>query len=141
MRAMDMDEVMEFLTAGRRTAKVATTRADGRPHVAPVWFVIRSGAIVFTTWHETVKARNLARDPRVAISVDLQEPPYAFVLVEGEASVSPYDPELVEVATAIGARYMGDDVAEAFGRRNGVPGEWVIRVPFGRVVARHEMAS
>ena len=39
-REMTHDEIRAFLLAGTRTAKVATVRADGRPHVAPVWFVL-----------------------------------------------------------------------------------------------------
>lgn len=141
MRHMDHAEAVAFLRDGTRTGKVATVRSDGRPHVAPVWFVVQGGEIVFTTWHETVKAKNLTRDGRVAFTVDLQEPPYAFVLVEGVATVHPADPRLVEVATALGARYMGADEAEAFGRRNGVEGEWVVRLPIMKVVAVHEMAA
>lgn len=140
MRKMDHSEVMAFLQEGTRTGKVATVRHDGRPHVAPVWFVVQGDAIVFTTWYETVKAKNLTRDGRVAFTVDLQEPPYAFVLVEGVATVHPADPHLVDVATAIGARYMGAE-AEAFGQRNGVEGEWVVRLPMSKIVAVHEMAS
>ena len=141
MRSMSKDEAVGFLSHGTRTGKVATVRADGRPHVAPVWFVVQDDEIVFTTWHETVKARNLTRDGRAAFTVDLQEPPYAFVLVEGVARVYPADPHLVDVATAIGARYMGADEAEAFGRRNGVEGEWVVRLPMSKIVAVHEMAA
>lgn len=141
MRQMDHAEAMAFLREGTRTGKVATVRSDGRPHVAPVWFVVQGDDIVFTTWHETVKAKNLTRDGRAAFTVDLQEPPYAFVLVEGIATVHPADPHLVDVATAIGARYMGTDEAEAFGRRNGVEGEWVVRLGMSKIVATHEMAS
>ena len=138
---MSRDECLEFLTEGTRTAKVATVRPDGRPHVAPVWFVVRDDHVVFTTWHQTVKAENLSTAPAVALTVDLEEPPYAFVLVEGTAQVQASDDELVAVATAIGARYMGVGQAEAFGQRNGVPGEWVVRVPLTRVMGRHEMTG
>ena len=35
------DELLAFLTGEpKHTAKLATVRADGRPHVAPVWFVV-----------------------------------------------------------------------------------------------------
>jgi nitroimidazol reductase NimA-like FMN-containing flavoprotein (pyridoxamine 5'-phosphate oxidase superfamily) len=55
---------------GRRPPALATTRADGSPHVAPIWFLPDGDDVVFTTWHASVKGRNLARDPRAAISVD-----------------------------------------------------------------------
>src|SRR5258705_232539 len=50
------DEVQRFLAYGTRTAKLATIRADGRPHVVPVWFVLDGDDIVFTTGTTTVKA-------------------------------------------------------------------------------------
>jgi hypothetical protein len=40
--------VREFLAAGTRTAKVATVRKDGSPHVTPVWFVLDGNDLVFT---------------------------------------------------------------------------------------------
>jgi PPOX class probable F420-dependent enzyme len=138
---MTRDEALAFLATGTRTGKVATVRPNGMPHVAPVWFVVQRDEILFTTWHTTVKARNLTADARAALTVDLEEPPYAFVLVEGEVRIGRNDPDLLETATAIGARYMGADVAEEFGRRNAVEGEWLMRLPITRIVAKHEMTA
>ena len=114
--------------SGTLTGKLATVRADGRPHVAPIWFVLDGDDILFNTADTSVKAKNLQRDNRVAISVDDQVPPYSFVIVEGSASLSAEPEELLEWATAIGSRYMGSERAEEFGRRNGGPGEWLVRV-------------
>lgn len=121
-------EVRAFLTEGTRTAKLGYSAADGRSLVAPVWFVIEDGQLVFNTGENTAKARSIARDPRVTMCVDLEQPPYAFVLVQGVAELSEDPADLLATATAIGARYMGPDRAEEFGRRNGVPGELVVRV-------------
>ena len=84
MQDMTDLEIKEFLKAGTRTGKLATVRKDGRSHVAPIWFVLDGDELVFTTWHESVKAKNMARDQRVSLCVDDESPPYAFVLVEGE---------------------------------------------------------
>ncbi len=46
---------------------MATVRNDGRPHVVPIWFDLDGDDLVFTTWHTSVKAANLRRDPRVSI--------------------------------------------------------------------------
>lgn len=71
MHAMSDDECRAFLSAAARAGKLATTRADGRPHVVPIWFVLDAdGAIRFTTGAATVKARNLPRDPRAMLRVD-----------------------------------------------------------------------
>src|SRR6478609_977633 len=69
---MTESEVHAFLAAEpARTAKVASTRKDGRPHLAPVWFALdEDGSILFNTGSDTVKGKTLLRDPRVAICVD-----------------------------------------------------------------------
>lgn len=121
-------KISAFLGAGTRTGKLAYAGADGRPLVAPVWFVVEDGALVFNTGKNTAKGRALARDPRATLCVDLEEPPYAFVQVQGDAELSEDPDELVRTATAIAARYMGQDRAAEFGKRNGVPGELVVRL-------------
>src|SRR5947207_15852346 len=47
------------------TGKLATVRADGRPHVTPIWFDLDepTGDLVFTCSHPTVKSKNMLRDP------------------------------------------------------------------------------
>ena len=130
-----------FLQAGTRTAKLATVSADGRPHVTPVWFVLDGDDLVFTTWHTSVKARSLRRDPRVCVCVDDDRPPYAFVMLEGTATISEDVTELRTWATRIGGRYMGAERAEEFGARNGVPGELLIRVTPTKIVAEEHIAA
>jgi hypothetical protein len=67
--------------------------------------------------------------------VDLEEPPYAFVQVQGEAELSEDPAELLRTATAIGARYMGHDRAAEYGQRNAVPGELLVRLRPAKVIA------
>ncbi len=148
---MDDEEVAAFLEARpARTAKLATVRADGRPHIAPIWFALdRStagpdapiGDLVFNTASDTVKGRNLARDPRLALCVDDDTPPFTFVIVEGTATLSEDPESLRHWATVIGGRYMGDDQAEAYGARNGVPGELVVRLRPTRITASARVAD
>lgn len=134
-------EVRAFLTEGTRTGKLGYTAPDGRPLVAPVWFVLEGDRIVFNTGKDTAKGRALARDPRVALCVDLEAPPYAFVQVQGTAEVSEDPDDLLRTATVIGARYMGADRAEEFGKRNGVPGELVVRVRPAKVIASFDVSG
>lgn len=123
------------------TGKLATVRSDGRPHVAPVWYVMEGNTIVFNTGASTVKGRNLSRDPRASICVDDERPPFSFVVVEGAVELSDDLDDLRTTATAIGARYMGADRAEEFGARNGVPGELVVRLRPERVVSAFDLAD
>jgi len=67
---MSRAEWRAFLLAQSRTAKAATVRPDGRRHIAPVWFDLDDDDVIFTTWHTTVKARDLQRDPRISLCVD-----------------------------------------------------------------------
>lgn len=135
MASFSDPRVREFLTYGTRTAKVAFVASDGRPVVAPVWFVLDGDELVFNTGKATGKGKALIRDGRIALSVDLEEPPYAAVLIQGTVALSEDPDELLRTATEIGGRYMGAERAEEFGRRNGVPGELVVRVRPTKVTA------
>jgi PPOX class probable F420-dependent enzyme len=134
-------KVTEFLSAGTRTGKLAYAGQDGRPLVAPVWFIVEGGDLVFNTGKDSAKGRALARDPRATLVVDLEEPPYGFVQVQGEAELSEDPGELVRTATAIAARYMGPGRAEEFGQRNGVPGELVVRLHPVKVIAALDITA
>lgn len=131
-----------------RTCKLAITRKDGSPHVAPVWVDLDRGAgpngedlVVFMTSADTLKGRAILRDGRVALCFDDERPPFAFVTIAGttETSTDPHD--LLTWGTRIGGRYMGAEQAEAFGRRNAVPPEMVVRVTPTRVVAKVDVAG
>jgi PPOX class probable F420-dependent enzyme len=128
-----------------RTAKLAVVRANGAPHVAPVWVDLdQSGGgvdVVFMTSADTIKGKAILRDPRVSLCWDDERPPFSFVTVAGTATTSTDPGELLEWATRIAARYMGDDQAEAYGRRNAVPPEMVVRVTPTRVTAMVDIAD
>src|SRR5436309_35914 len=113
---MTRKEIRSFISHGTRTAKVATVMEDGRPHVMPVWFVLDGEQIVFTTASNSVKGRNLRRDPHVALVVDDEQPPYGFVHMRGRVTIHEDLDELLRLATAIGSRYMGEARAEEFGQ-------------------------
>jgi PPOX class probable F420-dependent enzyme len=138
---MTPSQVRSFVTHGTRTAKVATVMKDGQPHVTPVWFVLDGEQIVFTTGGNTAKGRNLQRDPRIALVVEDDEPPFAFVHIRGRVTIHEGHEELLRFATAIGSRYMGEARAEEFGQRNAVPGELLVRVTPERVIAEAELAG
>jgi PPOX class probable F420-dependent enzyme len=134
-------EVHAFLTEGTRTGKLGYLSSSGRALVAPVWFIVEGDQLVFNTGKDTAKGRSLARDPRVTMVVDLEQEPYGFVQVQGNAELSEDPAELLRTATAIAARYVAPDRAEEFGRRNGVPGEFVVRVRPAKVVAYFNMTG
>jgi PPOX class probable F420-dependent enzyme len=128
MQRMSHDDAWAFLRDGSRPAVFSSLRADGRPHAVPTWYAVDGDELVFTTWHSTVKAANLRRDPRVTVVVQDPEPPYDYVSVEGEARLIDDLVECRHISTVLGAKYMGQDRAEEFGARNGVEGELVVRI-------------
>ncbi len=141
MASISDPDVREFLQYGTRTGKLAYTTAGGRPLVAPIWFVLDGDELVFNTGANTAKAAAIARDPRVALCVDLEQPPYAFVQVQGEATTSEDLDQMRRIATTIAERYMGPDQADEFGRRNAVPGELLVRLRPTKVVAEFDMTG
>ena len=97
--------------------------------------------LVFTTWGDSVKGRNIRRKPRPAILVHDEVAPFAFVHIRGHVTLSEDLEELLRFATAIGGRYMGADRAGEFGRRNAVPGELLVRLRPERVIAQADVAG
>ncbi|WP_433170746.1 PPOX class F420-dependent oxidoreductase [Actinoallomurus sp. CA-150999] len=138
---MTENEWRDFVSTGTRTGKAAVVKADGTPHVTPIWFVLDGPDLLFTTHESGLKAKALRRDPRISISVDDQTPPYSFVSLWGEASLSEDVDEVRRWATVIGGRYMGADRAEEYGARNGAPGEYLARVRITKVVAQRDIAD
>ncbi|ORW27432.1 F420-dependent protein [Mycobacterium paraense] len=135
------EKVVQFLSAGTRTGMLGYVAADGRPLVAPVWFVVDDGQLAFNTGRDTSKGRALARDSRIVMCVDDPHPPYSFVQVQGLASVSEDPQDVLDIATRTGARYMGADRADEFGRRNAVPGELVVRLRPTKVIAGFDISD
>jgi len=131
----------DFVTVGTKTGKLAVTRLDGRPHVTPVWFLLDGDDIVLTTHQDGVKGKALRRDPRAALCVDDQQPPYSFVVIEGHVRISDDLDEVRRWSAALGGRYMGAERAEEFGARNGVPGELLVRLRAEKVIAVRDVTG
>ena len=138
---MSDEERRAFLGAGTRTAKLAVTRQNGAPHVVPIWFVLDDDDVIFTTGAGTVKGRAMQRDRRAALCVDDDRPPFSFVTIEGTVSIGTDLDEMLPWATRLGARYMGAERAEQFGRRNAVAGELLVRVTPTRTIARARVSD
>jgi PPOX class probable F420-dependent enzyme len=133
-------DVVEFLMAGTRTGMLGYLASDGRPLVAPIWFIVDGDQLVFNTAKSSAKGKALQRDARVVLTVDDPHPPFSFVQVQGVAELSEDPNALVDIATRIGGRYMGPERAVEFGRRNGVPGELMVRVTPTKVIKAFNVA-
>lgn len=138
---MSDDERRAFLSEPGRTGHLATTREDGRPHVAPVWFVLDGDDVLFNTAADTVKGRNLERTGRAAMSVDLPAMPYGFVHLEGTVEIDD-DPDSYRGWTRrISEKYVPADEVEEFTDRNAVEGELLVRLRPSTIVAMADLAG
>jgi len=135
------DDVVAFLSEGTRTGLLGYLASDGRPLVAPVWFVVDNGELAFNTGKDTAKGHALDRDPRVVMCVDDSRPPYSFVQVQGIATVGEDPKDVLDIATRTGGRYMGAERADEYGRRNSVPGELVVRIKPTKVLKAFNVAE
>ncbi len=91
--------------AKARTYWVATTRADDRPHLMPVWGVWLDDSFCFSTGSQSLKARNLANNPHCVISCETSE---AQLVVEGVAEVMTGSDLNLRFADAYGPKYEWD---------------------------------
>ena len=102
-KRMNRAECERFL-AGRHVAVLATLGPDGRPVLAPIWYLYRDGALYMRTGRGSIKAGNVRRDQRVAICIQDERPPYKSVTIHGRASI---EPEEEGLDAAIARRYLG----------------------------------
>ena len=151
MTEMSGKEIEKFLMHSTFTAKLATVRRDGSPHVVPIWFVLdgqkdrtRKGIrdIIFTIYENSLKALNIKRDNRVSICVDDQIPQFSFVTILGTAKIvhQKYN-ELLKWNTRIAKRYMGKRNAKAYGERNSTEGAVLVRVKPTKIIAEKDIAA
>ena len=95
-------EEVERRLVEARNYWVATTRADGRPHVMPVWGLWLEGAWLFSTDAASVKGRNLARDSRPAVHLESGDD---VVVLEGRAQAVTQRALLTRFAAAYEEKY------------------------------------
>jgi PPOX class probable F420-dependent enzyme len=110
---MGDDEVARFL-AESKTMTCATIGRDGRPHLMPLWFVVRDGALWAWTYAKSQKARNLERDPRCTLQVEAGTT-YAQlrgVMLDCDAVIHRDVETVVALGAELGRRYGGELTAE-----------------------------
>lgn len=100
------DPVVAELLSGSNLARLAYVGLDGRPRVVPIWFRHEDGAITMITGPKAEKARALAANGAVALTIDSSQPPYKVLLVNGDAEIEEVEgmaPEYPDIVR----RYMG----------------------------------
>ena len=79
---MTLDPQVERRLQAEQNLWLATVRPTGTPHLVPIWFVWVAGKIYLCTGADSVKVRNLTRNPQVAIALEDGTHP---VMIEGRA--------------------------------------------------------
>lgn len=142
MPDMSKEEIRSFLLKGTFTGKLGTINKNGTPHVVPIWYTLDEDNIIFNTGNNSVKAKNIRRDNRVRLCVDDQAPLYSFVTIDGIAEIISGEPSIIfKWAKIIAARYMGDDKAEEYGKRNSSEGELLIKIKPIKVIGQKDIAE
>ena len=103
---MKLSDETRHLIDGANFAHLATLMPDGSPQSVPVWIGRDGDRLVICTGEKSLKARNTARDPRVAISVVDLRNPYSEVQIRGHVVERRPDPEL-KVMDPISHKYTG----------------------------------
>jgi PPOX class probable F420-dependent enzyme len=102
-----LDPDVRRVLDGTPIAHLATVLPDGSPHTVPLWVGTSGDRIVFLTGPASRKARNLRRDPRVALSIAPADNPYAPVLVRGRVVERLDGEEAWEVVDRLAVKYTG----------------------------------
>ena len=141
MRSLSNAEIRQFLDEDGHTAKLATVAAGGHPHVVPVWYIVDGDEVVVTIMSTSAKGRHLARDPRVALTVDDERPPFAFVALRGVATLLRDPPDLLEWTTRIAARYVPADDVARLGARFAEIDDMIVRIRITRAIGQAEVTA
>jgi len=103
-----MDErVVALFTEGRNFVHLATVLPNGAPHSIPVWAIYEGGRIAFFTQSTSRKARNLAADPRVALSLVDGANPYRNAQIRGRVVETVEGDAALEIIDRISLHYIG----------------------------------
>ncbi len=111
-----LDPGVTALLEGPNYAHLATILPDGSPHSVPLWVGVEGDRVAFLTGPESRKARNIARDPRVALSVTDHEQPFTMATIRGRVTARLDGERAWEIIDRISAVYTGGPYPERSGR-------------------------
>lgn len=113
MARLSQQEITSYLDEAH-IAHFITVRSDGRPHVAPVWFLEEDGRAFVMADANAVKVRNIRQDPAVALSFATDQRPLKYVVLNGEAQIT--SSNIAEMMERICIRYDGPERGPAYAR-------------------------
>ena len=143
MPDISKDEIRSFLLQGTFTGKLGTINKNRTPYVVPIWFTLDDeDNIIFNTGSKSIKSQNILRDNRVRLCVDDQVPLFSFVTIDGIGEIISNKPiEIFKWAKIIAARYMDNDKADEYGKRNSSEGELLLKIKPTKVIGQKDRAG
>ena len=143
MSDISKDEIRSFLLQGTFTGKLGTINKNRTPYVVPIWFTLDDeDNIIFNTGSKSIKSQNILRDNRVRLCVDDQVPLFSFVTIDGIGEIISNKPiEIFKWAKIIAARYMDNDKADEYGKRNSSEGELLLKIKPTKVIGQKDLAG
>jgi PPOX class probable F420-dependent enzyme len=109
-------------------ATLATLMPDGGPQATAIWYRRDGETLRMACGASSVKARNIARDPRVAVTVIDPRNPYAFIQVRGGAEIIPGSDLARTEFRILAQRYMGEADGTAWADNLSPTGDFVVLV-------------
>ena len=104
---MNLEPITEQLFGGGHVVHLATIRPDGSPQSRPLWTIVHEGSVVFFTQETSPKARDVGRDPRVALSVTDRQNPYRSAWLRGRVTRAIEGDEALAIIDLISDAYIG----------------------------------
>jgi PPOX class probable F420-dependent enzyme len=104
----ELDPIPAELFGGGHVVHLTTLRADGSPQSRPVWTIVDEGRVVFFTQPSSAKARDIAGDPRVALSVADKSNPYRSAWLRGRVARVIEGDEALAIIDRISVAYIGE---------------------------------
>ena len=108
-----LDPEVRRVPDGTSIAHLATVLPDGSPHTVPLWVGVHGDRIVFLTGPDSRKARNLRRDPRLALSLAPADNPFVPVVVRGRVAEWLEGDAAWEIIDQLSAKYTGAPYSRA----------------------------
>jgi len=105
---MPLEPQVAELFGGGHVVHLTTLRADGSPQSRPVWSIVHDGNVVFFTQPSSPKARDVARDPRVALSVTDRANSYRSAWLRGHVMRVVEGDEALAIIDRISHAYIGE---------------------------------
>lgn len=126
-------EQLDVFLKGPQIARIATVGEGNSPYVVPVWYEWDGKNVIIVARKRSAWVDHIRVNPKVAVLVDEDRPPYRKVLIQGEAQIVSSD--WIEIGRRMVTRYLGAEVGPSYLEGSKDQPRWVIIVKPTRIVS------